>query len=144
MIQQTETAIIEALEGAFPGYAVGPYQRTPQEYEFTHPRAAIVPVFQQAAYGDSHFAGGGRRAAFPEFNIATFTHGLHPSGAEQPGAYELLGAVAAGLEGLVVEPTADAGAYAGPVALRIQRTFFIAVRPGPVWIYGQDYQLSEQ
>ncbi len=143
MIQQTETAIIEALEDAFPGYAVGPYQRTPQQYEFTHPRAAIVPVFQQASYGESAFAGGGQRAAFPEFNIATFTHGLHPSGASQPRAYELLEAVAAALEGLLVEPAPGAGAYASPLALRIQRTFFIAVRPGPVWIYGQDYQLSE-
>lgn len=134
MIEQTEDAILDQLEAAFPALEVDRYEDDIDTYNFTHPKAAIVVVLRQAEYGDSPVLSGEYRPIYPEFNVASFTHGLRGD----PGAYELLQGIDDALRLTEVKGTGD---HPGG-QLRMQRTFYIDSRPGPTWIYGQNVKLT--
>lgn len=142
MIQQTETAIIEALRTAFPDYEVEAYSQSPSEYSFTHPEAALVIVLQDVTLGEGPLASRQERVLLPEFNVALFTRSLRDGGRSGgPGAYELMESTYDVLEGLAVAPPADS--RFGALVMRCQRQFFIASLPGGAWVYGQDWTLSQ-
>jgi hypothetical protein len=131
MIQQVETAILDALRQAFPDYAVEPYPGSPQDYTFDHARAALVPVLQEVQYTSGRGVAGTGRLALPEFNVALFARGLSTG---TPSSYELLAETEDALEGL------ELGEGPEYPPLRIQRQFFITSRPGGAWVWGQNYK----
>jgi hypothetical protein len=134
MIQPVTDALIDALEAQCPEYAVDRARSLP-DYEFTHPKAAIVPVLGTVDWGSGPTLANDHRAVRPNVAIHTFTHGLYAD----PGAYELLADVEAAVEGLAVEGTA---AHPGG-AMRIQKQMFERAKPGGVTIYVTLVQLSE-
>ena len=133
MIQQVGEALIEALEAQCPGYAVD-RARSLQDYQFTHPDAALVPVLADEQWGSGPTAANVFRPALPEFAVHSFTHGLYAD----PGAYEVLREVKASVEGLPIEETGD---HPGGT-MRIQRRMFERAKPGGVTIYVTTVQLS--
>ena len=134
MIEQTEDVILTALDSAFPDLETGRFEKDISEYTLTHPDGAIQVVLRQATYGDSPVLSGEYRPIFPEFNIASFTRGLQG----EPGAYQVIQGIDDALRTLEVEGTGD---HPGG-AIKVQRTFFINSRPGPIWVFGQDVQLT--
>jgi hypothetical protein len=134
MIETTEDAILKQLRGAFPQLEVDRFEDDIAEYNFTHPLGAVLVVLRQGTYGDSPVLSGTYRPIYPEFNVASFTHGLRGD----PGAYALIQDIDEALRLTEVEGTGDhPGGH-----LRMQRTFFIDSRPGPVWVYGQNVKLT--
>lgn len=135
MIQHVGDTLIDALEAQCPGYAVDK-ARSLQDYEFTHPEAALVPVLGRAEWGSGPTFENHYRPVDPNFAIHTFTHGLYAD----PSAYDLLDEVEAALEGLHVQDTAD---HPGGV-MRIQQQMFERAKPGGVTIYVTQVQLTQQ
>jgi len=134
MIEQTEDAILEALRAAFDNLNIGQFEKDLDEFSLRHPNGAIQVVLRQATYGDSAVLSGRYRPIFPEFGIASFTRGLRGD----PGAYQVIQGIDDALRGVEVEGTGD---HPGG-QLKLQRTKFINSRPGPVWVFGQDVQLT--
>lgn len=136
MIQQVEDVIIEQLEAAFPTYAVDALKEDVQSYSFTHPKAALVPILETSDWGSSPALSMRGREVLTQFNVMSFTHGLHGD----PGAYELLRGVEDALEAVEVE---GADGHPGGTLL-IQRQFFVRSKAGPVYIYNTDVRLQRQ
>jgi hypothetical protein len=135
VIQQTEDTILEALETQFPAYEVDSIEEDVQSYNFTHPKAALVPILSDVAWGDSQVLSMERRPQNPAFDIMSFTHGLRGD----PSAYEVLRGVEEALERREVPATQD---HPGGT-LRIQRQHFVASQQGPVYVYNTNVQLGQ-
>lgn len=133
MIEPVETALIDALEAQCPGYAVDK-ARSLNDYQFTHPEAALVPVLADEPWGEGPTAAQSFRRVRPQFAIHSFTHGLYAD----PGAYDVLGEVKAAVEGLEIP---DTEAHPGGT-MRIQRRTFERAKPGGVTIYVTIVELS--
>jgi hypothetical protein len=134
MIEQTEDAILVALDAAFPNLNTGRFDKDLDEFSLRHGKAAIQVVLRQAPYGDSPVLSGTYRPILPEFGVASFTRGLRGN----PGAYEVIQGIDDALRGVEVEGTGD---HPGG-QLKLQRTTFLNSRPGPVWVFGQDVALT--
>ena len=135
VIQQTENIILEALEAQFPSCAVEAIEEDVQSYNFRHPKAALVPILSDVAWGDSQVLSMERRPQNPAFDIMSFTHGLRGD----PSAYEVLQGVEEALERREVPATQD---HPGGTLL-IQRQHFVASRQGPVYVYNTNVQLDQ-
>lgn len=134
MIEQTEDAILDALDAAFPNLNVGRFEKDVDEFTLRHGRGAVQMVLRSATYGDSPVLSGTYRPIYPEFNIASFTRGLRGD----PGAYAVIQGIDDALREVEVEDTGD---HPGG-QVKLQRTFFIDSRPGPVWVFGQNVKLT--
>lgn len=126
MIQTVEQVLIDALEAQCPGYAID-RAKSLQDYSFTHPEAALVPVLADEDWGRGPTAAQVFRPALPTFAVHSFTHGLYAD----PSAYEVLAEVEAAVEGVEVGETDE---HPGGT-LRIQRRMFERAKPGGVTIY---------
>jgi hypothetical protein len=136
MIEQTEQAIIGALEAQFPSCAVETIEEDVQSYNFRHPRAAIVPILSDVEWGDSPVLSMEQRPQRPLFDVMSFTHGLHGD----PSAYEVLQGIETALETVEVEGRAPRPGG----TLLIQRQHFVASRDGPVYIYNTHVKLVQE
>jgi hypothetical protein len=135
MIEQTEQAIIGALEAQFPNFEVEAIDEDVQSYNFRHPKAALVPILSDVAWGDSQVLSMERRPQNPAFDIMSFTHGLHGD----PSAYEVLRGVEEAIERLEV----PASQWHPGGTLLVQRQHFVASRQGPVYVYNTNVQLDQ-
>lgn len=144
MIEAGEHAILDALDERFPSYQVEQLHGSIQDYSFTHPKAAIVPILQSETYERGPSLDRSIVAELPEYQVGLFAHTLHGD----DGAYRILGAMKDALEGLETHgpPQVDDIEVTGfslrvhysvpqDVVLRIDRTQFISSQPGGVLIY---------
>lgn len=132
--------ILERLKEVFPApqYQVEDYPDDPVNYQFAHSNAAILLVFKDRKFDRGQATDGTVQTNRPVFQIAFMCRSLRSKG-DRDGAYNLLGRARGedddtdGLKGFDI----------GRETLTINREYFQTLKPGGVWIFGQDWQLLD-
>jgi len=129
-----QDTILAELKEIFPApqYQVEDYPDDPVNYQFAHSNAAILLVFKDRKFDAGQASDGTVQTNRPVFQLAFMCRSLRSKG-DRDGAYNLLEQARQGLKGFEI----------GRETLTISREYFQTLKPGGVWIFGQDWQLLD-
>lgn len=116
----------------FPDYEVDHYPGDPEKYQFAHPKAAVLLVFQDRTFKEPQATDGTGQVNNPILHLTYFTRNLRGK-SKNPSAYDLLEEGRAGLLGF----------HMGTSYVWCRREFYLTNKPGGIWVYGQDWQLED-
>lgn len=115
-----------------PTYQVEDFPDDPEKYQFAHSNAAILLVFNDRKFDPPQATDGSTQYNEPEFQIAFMCRQLR-STEDRDGAYNLLETARNGLKGMEI----------GNHNLSISREYFRSLKPGGVWIFGQNWKTGD-
>ena len=130
-LEQMSNAILSKLQTQFPNYEVSEFPGDPKNYQFTHPKAAILVIFSDRKFDLPIDIKGTKQWNKPIFSVTNFTRSLTDR-KSNPGAYTILEEVRTALKGYYF----DTGYFT------IIREHFAGIGQGGAWMYNQDFQLK--
>jgi hypothetical protein len=130
-----QNTLLEKLQDIFPapGYRVEDFPDDPVNYQFAHSNAAILLVFNDRKFDAPRATDGTIQPNQPVFQVAFLSRQLRTRN-ENDGAYELLDTTRAKLQGFMIDHE----------PIWIQREYFQRLKPGGVWIFGQDWTFDHE
>lgn len=125
-------AFLDKLKDTFPGLEVDHYPDNPKGYQLAHPKGAVLVTLEDRRFDRGQATDGTGQVNYPVFQVTYVSRSL-TSDKKNEGAYNLLD------QGREALKTMDLGLE----NVAIEREFFVAIGPGGVWMYGQQWKLVD-
>jgi hypothetical protein len=134
-LSDMQQVFLEKLQEIFPApdYRVQDFPDDPAGYQFAHAGPAVLLVFSERSYDPPRSTDGHFQPNRPVFQVAFLSRQLR-SKTDVSGAYQLLDTARGELQGFMI----------GESPVWIRREYFQTLKPGGVWIFGQDWTFDAE